>query len=106
MNGGQPYDGAMPWYEVVIANNDVANEIESSLVKSCRRAVLESETPPDALQAYRGRNDRWERVFYFYFASPPAEPVADRLEAVLCPVMSTAGSGALHQGRFPVAPIA
>lgn len=70
----------MPWYEVVISNSDVASEIADSLMRTCRRAVLESEIPSGAVHMYQGRNERSERVFYFYFASPPPEPVVYRLE--------------------------
>jgi hypothetical protein len=43
---------------------------------SCARALLESAVPRRSIQAYHGRNDRFERVFYFYFPTPPPDLMA------------------------------
>jgi hypothetical protein len=70
----------MPWYEVVIPKNDVANENAAGLMSRCGRALLESGAPSCFLQAYQGRNDRWERVFYFYFTGSLPDLMAEVLE--------------------------
>jgi hypothetical protein len=69
----------MPWYEIVIPRNDVATETAAGVMDSCSRALLESAVPRRSIQAYHGRNDRLERVFYFYFLAPPPDSMATAL---------------------------
>jgi hypothetical protein len=57
----------MPWYEIVIGNNGITNANAADVMDSCARALLESAVLRRSVQAYHGRNDRMERVFYFYF---------------------------------------
>jgi hypothetical protein len=70
----------MPWYEVVIGNSEVTNASAAGLIDSCSRALLESAVPRHSIRAYHGRNDRMERVVYFYFPAPPPDLVARQLQ--------------------------
>jgi hypothetical protein len=67
----------------------------------CSRALLESAVARRFIEAYLGRNDRLERVFYFYFPLPPPDLVVRELRKFGATVCSQPELKHFTKIRFP-----